>query len=306
MPQVRKVVRFYEATHVDQKDKIVKIDGRYWVALLNKLEKLERLSYRKRVHLHSGTEYYGAAMRAIQPAQRYLYAGRLRDKGDWPDTFESGVVGDLDLPGRLVEPTYLVPFGNNNYCAVMTPRFGGIRMTALDSWLTAASGLTKTGNRIELRPILDGDVLAKLNQRAVGVTKMSVRVPPGTTIADATGGGEVGDAIRAATSATTDEMYAELTWSFGHAKGSQGWREKLLTAARWIGGQNWPSKATVSMLIPETDDQVETVRSEQHDLLRDRIAYSCSFPVADGEKPSESSVLTAMQEAIDRFNRERG
>lgn len=302
MTQVSKIVRFYEATKVDQKDKVVTIKGDFWTTLF---DKLETQSYEKRVHLYSDTDYYGEAKLGKKPALRYLYAGRLRDRGDWPDTFDAGIVGDLDLQGLLVEPTYLVPFGTKNFCAVMTPRFGGISTSALDSWVTAATGLTTSGDRIELRPIIDNAVLTKLNERAVGVTKLSVRVPPGTTIADQSGGGEVGDAIRAATADTTSELYAEMTWSFGHARGSEGWRGKLLEGAQWVAGQNWASKASVSMLLPEVDGDVETVRSESHDLFRDRVSYGAKFNVAAGEKPSELSVLSAIQNAIDRFNKER-
>src|SRR4051794_12381367 len=114
MPQVSKVVRFYEATKLGQGDKVVAIKGNYWTALFNKLG---ALPYDKRVHSYSATDYYGDAKLGKKPALRYLYAGRLRDKGDWPDTFAGGVVGDLSLQGLLVEPTYLVPFGNKNYCA---------------------------------------------------------------------------------------------------------------------------------------------------------------------------------------------
>ena len=56
------------------------------------------------------------------------------------------------------------------------------------------------------------------------------------------------------------------------------------------------------MLVPQTDADGETLRSEVHELFRD-VAFKAKFEVADNEHPSESSVLTAIQDTIERFNK---
>ncbi len=301
----KKVVRFYEATTIDQKDNVKTMDSRFWSTLL---KNLGTEPHTARIFTYSGTEYYGEAKRGKTPAVAYLYAGRLRGRDDWPDTFDStsGVVSELQLAGQLVEPTYIVPFGNNNYCAVMTPRIGGLHPSALESWLTAALGLTTTGDRIELRPLINTDVATKLDNVAVGVTKLSVRFPAGTDFppqADR-GGGDVGEAMRVAAAGTTADMSAEVVYSLGHSRGTAAARTSLLTAARWIVRRNYADKATVSMLIPQTDADGETLRTESHDLIKDRVTYQVSMATAEGQPPLEKSVLSAIQDAIDRYRRE--
>lgn len=302
-----KLVRFFEPTRVDQNDNVKAIGTTFWKTLLGKLGQQPHTA---RMFGYAGTDYYGEAKLGKSPAIAYLYAGRLRDRDDWPDNFDakSGQVTPLQLPGLLVEPTFVVPFGTKNYCAVMTPRLGGIRPTALESWLTAACGLTTTGDRIELRPLIDTGLAAKLHQQAVGVTKLSVRFPAGTDLTnvhvDGDDGGDVGEAIQAAAQGTTAEMSAEVVFSLGHSRGNASARQRLLRAARWVASHAYADKATVSMLLPQTDADGETLRSETHNLIKDRIAYRVPLPSLDGQAPTEESVLRAIQEAIDQYRLE--
>jgi hypothetical protein len=112
--------------------------------------------------------------------------------------------------------------------------------------------------------------------------------------------------MRGAAQVATSDMSAELRFSFGHATPNGAGRRALLTAARWLSRNSYADKATVSMLVPYTDaeNNAESVRSESHDLIRDRVAYSVPIDVMPGEAVSESSVMAAIEVAIDRFNAE--
>ena len=162
--------------------------------------------------------------------------------------------------------------------------------------------LTLSDSLIELRPFIDEAVIRKLNERAVGVTKLSVRVPSDAEV-EQQGGGQVGRALRNAVNDNTPDLTISMKWSFERTRGSDAGRRGLLEAARWIARGDWASKAEVSMLVPQTDADGETLRSEVHELFRDRVAFKAKFEVADNEHPSESSVLTAIQDAIERFNK---
>ena len=298
MPNVRKIVRFYEPIQLDQADRTVAITGSFWGLLSTRVNGLQPAGRQLR---HSGTRYAGEARLAVTPAVQYIYVGRLRPAADNPDLYHEGVgiTGPLTTPSvddLLSEPTYMVPFGTQNYVAVMSPKTGGTRVGALDAWLTAMCGLTTTGDRIELRPLVDPALLAKLDE-ADGASRLNVRVQPGAH--PPRGGGIVGEAIRQATSPTTEEMSLELTWSFGNTRGSEGWRGQLLAAAQWVARGDWADKAEVTLQLPDG----ATLRTEQHNLLRDAVTLSTSFEVPEGQVPSEQSVLEAIHNAITEFRR---
>ncbi|MGH4014273.1 MAG: hypothetical protein ACRDSL_10165 [Pseudonocardiaceae bacterium] len=76
----------------------------------------------------------------MQPARPYFYVGRVRDRAEWPDTLlddGSGTVGRLEPTQQgavLLEPSYVVPFGNRNRVAIMNmSRPGSTRSARLIS-----------------------------------------------------------------------------------------------------------------------------------------------------------------------------
>lgn len=302
MPQVTKSVRFYEPIKIDQNDNEKTIDPGFWKKLRGHLSEQ---SLDARTTSYRGSKYVGIAKTSKDPAANYLNVGRLRPRADWPGTIDmsSGEEAPLELVDRLLmEKGYLLPFGTKNLVAVMAPVAGILSVGAMERWLTHACGLTTSGDRIELRPQVDPHVLRKLNERAIGVSKLSVRVPAGSEL-DAPmqqgDGGQVGRAMSSATQDTTDELSLEMTWSFGHHAKEETWREKLLGTAQWIAKSNGPDKIEVGMLLPEGD----SFRIETHNLFKDNVTSTAKFTVPDDEQPSETSVLHAMNGAIKEFRR---
>jgi hypothetical protein len=298
MATVTKIVRFYEPVKVDQNDNTSRITGDFWGKLHTTLHGKPA---KKREHVYAGTLYVGQARQAKVPAVKYVYVGRVREPADNPDTYQAGgVIAPLLLGGagdRLSEPTIMRPFGVNNFVAVMSPVTGGTRSSAIAAWLTSMTGLTRTSDRIELVPLIDPLLAAKLRD-AVGATKLTVRVPPGES-PPSSGGGVLGDAIRAASTPTTEELGLEMTWSFGHATGSVTWRRQVLRAAQWVNRGSWATKAEVNLQLEEGDG----IRTEVHNMLEDQVTAQAKFTVTAGQAPSERTVLESINEAVEEFRR---
>ena len=301
MTQTTKVVRFYEPVLLDQNDVRQPISGTFWTELTARLTGLSDPADRESDF--AGVRCYGEARRAQSPAVTYVYVGRLRPPADSPDLYSShvGITGPLQPPqpdDRISEPTFLLPFGANNYVAVMSPTVGGTRVGALERWTTDMCGLLAQGQRIEFAPLVDQAVLDKVAS-AEAATRLYVRVPAGVIITQE-GGGIVGEAIREASARPVEGAYLDLTWSFGHAKGSPSGRSALLTAVRWLSSNRFTDKVEVSLQMPDGDG----LRSEAHDLFRDRITFKGRFDVPEGQVPAEQQVLAAILECIEEFRRQ--
>ena len=227
-----KIVRFYEPIHVDMKGTIRPLTSQFWTELRNSLS---QLPHKDRESEYRGSIYYGEAKRARRPALPYLHIGRLRDRSDWPNTYEpdTGEIADLELATPelvLVERTYLVPFGSHDLVAIVSP-LGAASFQAIQRWLTEMCDLTLSDSLIELRPFIDEAVIRKLNERAVGVTKLSVPVPSDAEV-EQQGGGQVGRALRNAVNDNTPDLTISMKWSFERTRGSDAGRRGLLEAAR--------------------------------------------------------------------------
>jgi hypothetical protein len=302
MPTVTKVVRFYEPIWLDGNGKRKPIDGDFW-ELCRK--KVAPLAVPERECVFNGVTYAGDTRLGVKPALHYVYLGRLRPAADHPDGYRpgAGTLGPLTpaQAGDLIsEPSYLLPFGDKNFVAMMSPITGATRIQAVERWLNHVFGMLTTADQIVMSPIIDQKVLDKL-AAASGATKLYVQMKPGATVPKQ-GGGVVGQAIGRAAADTTSELALEMSWSFGHgyASGSQGWKDALLQAASFIARSGFASKAEVNMQIPDGDG----LRTEMHNLFQDRVAFPTTIHVPAGQAPTEQSVLNGMQEAIEKFRQQ--
>ncbi|MCW2904134.1 MAG: hypothetical protein JWO67_6399 [Streptosporangiaceae bacterium] len=303
MTTVKKLVRFYEPRWLDGAGKRKAITGGDFWALLR--SKIQPLTVAQRECVFNGVTYFGEARLAKKPAVNYVYLGRIRPAADHPDGYRpnAGSIGPLTpaQAGDLIsEPSYLLPFGTQNFTAMLSPITGATRVPAVERWLNHVFGLLPTPDQIVLSPITDEKVLDKL-QQAAGATRLYVQMKPGASVPQQ-GGGVVGGAIRNAAANTNTELALEMSWSFGHgyASGSQGWKNALLQAANFVAQGDFASKAEVNMQIPEGNG----LRTEIHDLFLDRVAFPTTIQVPAGQSPTEESVLQGMQEAIEKFRKQ--
>ncbi|MCZ2827734.1 hypothetical protein O2W14_02635 [Modestobacter sp. VKM Ac-2986] len=294
------MVRFYEPLIRNQQGQRQTISGEFWKEARKDINDLAEAD---RNHTYRGVRYYGENRDPVSPATPYIYVGRLRPAADHPDGFRpgSGILGPLQPAqvGDLIsEPTLVLPFGTTNYVAVMSPVTGGTRIQAIEYWLNMALGFFPTDNTLTLAPLFDKKMTDKL-ANSTGATRVQVRVAPGRDLPENLPG-RLMRAVRASSQVTPSDLSVEMTWSFGHASGSQPSRVELLEAAReiWTGG--WAESAEVNLEV-QRDDKIKT---EIHQLINDRLTYTAKFDVPEGQSPTEQSVLKGMQDAIKQFRGE--
>lgn len=245
-----------------------------------------------------GRRIFGEHRVSKQPARRYFYVGRVRDRAEWPDTLQGNIVGRLELREReavLLEPSYVVPFGDRNRVAVMSMSRSAPSVATLEEWVTVQAEMDLKKLQASLIPILKPDVQERL-QRAQGAVSLTVVVPPLTNVPG--GGGQIGRAAREGRQVSAETTFS-LRWSLGHKKGAPATTSELLDGARWVDG-SWASSADVSLDVLDGEG---VVHREQYNLIKHRMTLQASLNVPDDQPPVEASVMAGMTEAIDKFSR---
>lgn len=295
---IQKMVRFYDLRLLPKNgQESVRVEPGFWAELGNRVVAKEPAQCQVKVRHRL---IHGEFRTCRQPAQRYFYVGKVRPRSDWPDTLDpTGVVGELELALRdqvLLEKTYVVPFGAANRIAVLTMSQSAPRVSTLEEWFTNMAGLDPTEQQLTLVPILDRRI-AEMLEESVGATLLQVHTEPHADIPG--GGGETGDAIRAA-KAVSSELDVVLKLSLANRAGTASTKSDLLRAAQWMRG-DWAKSATVSLQLPSDDG--EGFRTEQVDLVSHHFAVREKFDITSDGRPTEESVITGMTEAIGGFNR---
>lgn len=249
-----------------------------------------------------GRRVFGEHRVARRPNRSYFYVGRVRDRTEWPDTLlddGSGTVGRLEPSQQsavLLEPSYVVPFSTRNRVAIMNMSRTSPSMSALEEWLTVQAELDLKQCQVSLIPILNPNVMERLN-RAEGARILSVVVEPMRDVPS--GGGQIGRAFRESRRVS---METDLTvkWSLGNRRAASSTTSDLLEGARWVD-DSWAKSAEVSLEVPDDDGELHR---ESYNLFKQRFTLQARFDAPEDQQPSESSVLTGITDAINEFNRQ--
>jgi hypothetical protein len=296
MAKITKIVRFYEPISINGAGVESELEPGFWDEFIELASKL--VDYEERLVHYAGAQYHGSAEVSQIPPMRYLIVGRVRPRSDWPSQLDAGgSVTPLRINGSLFERAFLVPFGHGNMIGFMPPIGSRIGLTAVERWLTHVAGLDTTEHRLELRPKLDTSVQQKL-QTALGVSRVTIRVPTNAEIdidEAAENGGDLGIAVASATQAKTHEMTAELTYSLGHKKDEIEGRENLLRLARWASRRGDMERIDANLLFADGDK----LRVESINLVKEYAATHANLDVSeDTEYSDDSVILTGIRDAI--------
>lgn len=299
---IRKVVRFYELRGVRSEGNGAStgpVSSDFWTRMADHVEDLPAPERQVQIR---GRLTHGESRLGRRPALRYFYIAGVRDRSEWPDSLSSqtGVVGELeptDQHAVLIEPTYVVPFGASNQVAVVTMSAAAPRVTALESWFSHMLAPDAVLHSYTLLPVINSRVAERLTE-ARGAAILRVKMASDVDV-PRVGGGVIGDAARAAkeVSAETD---IELGWSLGRRNGHDDTKTVLLEGARWVR-DDFVSTAQVSLELPDGDD---SFRRKQYDLVKEQFTSTQKFDVKRDERPSELSVLTGINAAIEAFRKE--
>lgn len=300
--QTTKIVRFYDPVLLDQNNQETEFKDGLWIKLEGLLAPMP---VGKRTVRFNAADYYGFCKVSKAPAARYFKVGRQRTRADQPETVNtsSGSESPLALPPdeKLFEPTFLLPFGTKNRVSVLGQTFSAPRVSAVERWLTMVLGYDTTDKSVRLRPVIDAKLAQKLAD-SVGVTVLEVAFPRGSQEFSLPGQkrpGTVRSAIEEVAH-STDESGAGTRWSFGHSTPNPRKSQEFLRAARELfQRQSQLETLKVNLQLPLADG---SYRTEQIDLLEERITEQATYVVPDDQPVDDSSVLTGMNESIKAFN----
>ncbi|GAA2074668.1 hypothetical protein IDH50_11245 [Aeromicrobium tamlense] len=247
---------------------------------------------------YRAASYFGEAGTGSARAYQYIRVGRVRYRADWPETIDpNGHVDELNLDGRdIFEGGYVVPFGTETRVAVIGPIRGLVSVNAIEWWLGQTLGLANTDVTLELVPEVDPALARKLNE-AIGVSRLSVRMPKGTAL-NLDVDSQVEEAFATAHEASGDDLNVDIAFSFGHQRPQPQKASMLQKAARKIAESGAAERVDVSLML-DNGDGGYTV--EQHELIRDRVAVTVEFNVEDDSRLSTDEILDAVHTAITKF-----
>ncbi len=296
----KRVVCFYDL-RVLHNDELHgrEVEPGFWRKLA---ENISERDPEQRESVISGRRIFGEHRVAVQPVRPYFYVGRVRNRAEWPDTLiddGSGTVGRLEPNQQnavLLEPSYVVPFGDRNRVAIMSMSRTSPSMAALEEWLTVQAELDLKKCQIALIPILHPYVMDRLS-RAQGARILTVVVEPMKSVPS--GGGQIGSASREARQVSM-ETDLTLKWSLGNRTGAPSTKSDLLEGARWVD-DSWAKSAEVNLEVPDEDGGFHR---ESYNLIKHRFTLQARFDAPDDQHHSEASVLSGITEAIAEFNRQ--
>lgn len=300
-----KRVGFYQPILLDTDDQRHEIKGGdFWSDVHRDIA---ALSYAERRFNLNAAPFYGVADVGTKPAQKYIRLGRVRTASDWPDTIDDRdqSTAPLTLPtGRnLFESAYMVPFGTTNVVAIMGPMHGIVSIRAVERWLNVALDLVTKGYTLELLPVVDTAVADKL-VASEGVTRLQVRVPAGSSL-ELPDGAKTGAelALENAVAAAVEELSAEIVLSAGRGRATAKSRLDLKKSVLRLLRAGGIDKLEVTMT--SEDEATGRLVSQQHDLLRDIITTTATFPTDDHTQLDVDDVLIGINEAIRQYRERR-
>ncbi|HXH36426.1 MAG TPA: hypothetical protein VNJ54_18765 [Plantibacter sp.] len=299
MATIEKTVRFYDTILIDEHDNRLSVEADFWTKLLSSFASWDLASRSGKI---SDVDYLGLAVSPKRPALPHMQVERIRDLTEQLNrsNVSNGDVEPLDFDDpndRVSEPTFIVPFGAYGRVAVMSPAVQGTRPETLARWLTSVLDLVPKGYSLELVPVVDPEILEKI-QNADGAVMLEVHVDAGAQV-PASGGGAVGDAFRNAQHQALQDARLVFRWSLDRSGGNRSVRETLRTGAEWVVTNAFSSNAKVKLADEVAGGQLK--RDDERNLFEDRITKNVTFHTTAGERTSDEVILNAVGEAIREF-----
>lgn len=303
----KRTVRFYVPVYVGSggERKILATD--FWPEVKARSDALAKTD---REFDFYGNKYYGEFGSS---SGSFAYFGRIRRRSDFPDGYKTGI-GPQGVPfandpdQQLSERTFGVPFGQENFIALMAPVGTAVSAAAIGRWLTlllkldvsdtdvrkklidslqVAHADSSQAAWIELVPVLDKQLAKKL-AAAVAASKLMVKV---SSEADPGQMGILGDAFREASS-TLEDAEIELSLSMG-----RGSSTSLLRMVKEAAKNPFVKRAKATIVLEKGDGPVREI----HDLVKDRVAIQTSVKLQSKQQISQDDAVNAIRGTIDIF-----
>jgi hypothetical protein len=299
MKAKKRTVRFFEPILVKQNGEKEYLPDSFWKELFDYVKALDKPS---RVSPYRGRPYVGVSNSHVPTTLDYLYIGKQRPRGDYPDDVDdAGQTKSIALNTTiksLVEPGYLVPTGVRSIVAVLRSS-GGPSPEAMESWLGNIGGFTTSDATFKLAAVAQEDMWERLD-RAVLVSKVEVRVQPHAQLAEP-GAGEFSNAVADVMALSEFDASIDMTISFGHE------------VPDTVAGLNFTAKAKDFLKSKKFSKAKATTKiqndrggwdTENINFINEIVTHSIRVGDSEDEPLTPDLVLPEIQRAIEDFKTE--
>lgn len=291
----KRTVRFYRPALVDGNGNSKYVADDFWTKFIAHVAGSDRAD---RESSRNGRILLGVGGDNVKHATKYLYIGRMRAKGDYPDDFDVKGMQANSLAfnksiGEIAEPCYIVPTGQKTTIAVLRTS-GGPRIEDIEAYITDVGGFVGQQKSFALQPVVSTDQWNLLNQSQL-VSKLEVRVDAvnAPTIATA---GKVGAAVRNVLDLADTDATLDVKLSFGHGVPDTSAGHKFSAEAKKFLQSGDYGKAIATLKIPNGSGGW---RTESVNFIRELVTYQATVGQTDSDPLTPDLVLPEILTAID-------
>jgi hypothetical protein len=291
----KRTVRFYRASLLDGQGNSKLVANDFWPNFIDHVGAVDRVD---RESARNGRKLLGVAGDSVKYATKYLYIGRMRAKGDYPDDFDQKGTQANSLAfnpsiNEIAEPCYIVPTGHNRTIAVLRTS-GGPRIEDIETYISDVGGFSAQQESFALNPVVSQEQWNLLAASEL-VSKLDVRVDghAAPTVGTA---GKVGEAVRKALDLADNDATLNMQLSFGHGVPDTVAGHNFSDEAKKFLQSGQYGKAVATLKIP---NGTGGWRTESVDFIRELVTYQAKVGQTDSDPLTPDLVLPEILNAID-------
>lgn len=291
----KRTVRFYRPSLVDDSGNSQYVAADFWSKFITYVAGCARVD---RESSRNGRRLLGVGGDSVPHATKYLYIGKMRAKGDYPDDFDPQGTKANSLAfntsiGEIAEPCYIVPTGHKTTIAVLRTS-GGPRIEDIETYVSDVGKFIGQKKSLVLKPIVSTEQWNLLAQSQL-VSKLEVRVDAHSAPTIGTAG-KVGAAMREVMELTDSDATLNMTLSFGHGVPDTAAGRKFSAEAKDFLQSGQYGKAVATLKIP---NGTGGWRTESVDFIRELVTYQATVGQTDSDPLTPDLVLPEILKAID-------
>lgn len=295
MAQAKKrTVRFFTPLLIDGQGNSRFVDDKFWDGFIDFVASLDRSDREAR---KNGHPLLGLGGTHSKTNHKYLYVGKMRAKGDYPDDFDPTGSSPKSLAfnatiREISEPAYVIPTGIKQTVAILRTS-GGPRLEDIEYWISAVGLFIGNSESFVLSPVLSTKQWDLLKEAQL-VSKVEVKVTKDQAPSDGSPG-KVNAAVREVMGIGDFDASLDFTLSFGHGVPDTVAGSHFTAEMKEFIMNGEYSKAVASLKIPNPDG---SWRTESVNFIREVVTYQARVGQTDGDPLTPDLVLPEVLGAI--------
>ncbi|WP_104109529.1 hypothetical protein [Arthrobacter sp. N199823] len=295
MAQAKKrTVRFFTPRIVDSKGNSTLVSDDFWGKFIDFIAARSRSD--REAH-RNGHALLGLGGTHNRTNSKYLYIGKMRAKGDYPDDFDPQGSSPTSLAfnatiREISEPAYVIPTGIKKTVAILRTT-GGPRLEDIEYWISSIGLYIGNGQSFVLDPVLNTKQWDLLKQAQL-VSKVEVKVAK-DQVPSGKAKGKVNKAVREVMAIGDFDTSFDFTLSFGHGVPNTVAGSHFTDEMKDYIENGEYSKAVASLKIPNPDG---TWRTESVNFIREVVTYQARVGQTDSDPLTPDLILPEVLGAI--------